>query len=76
MSLAHIYVGEKPVSVSNPLPTDPIGIPAHDAEVYTYVADGVETIVYKTGGVAGTTVATMTFAYADGKCTSRALALS
>lgn len=41
---------------------------AYDYKAYTYVAAGngageIETIVYKTGGAAGTTVATVTFTY-------------
>lgn len=43
-------------------------IPVHDFVALTYVAAGngageLETVVYKTGGVAGTTVATLTLAY-------------
>lgn len=43
-------------------------IPAHNYQAFTYVAAGngageVETIVYKTGGSGGTTVATKTYAY-------------
>lgn len=48
----------------------PVGfeISAHDYIAYTYVATGngageVETIVYKTGGSGGDTVATKTYAY-------------
>jgi phage-related minor tail protein len=51
-------------------------IPYYDAEVYTYTGEDVTTIVYKTGGIAGTTVATMTLIYSGGKCTSRAVVLS
>ena len=41
---------------------------AHDHKAYTYVVGGngdgqVETIVYKTGGSGGSTVATQTFTY-------------
>jgi hypothetical protein len=50
-------------------------IPHYDAEVYTYTGEDVTTIVYKTGGIAGTTVATMTLIYSGGKCTSRAVTL-
>ena len=43
-------------------------IPAYDYLALTYVASGngageVETVVYKTGGSGGTTVATLTLAY-------------
>lgn len=43
-------------------------IPAHDYVSLTYVASGngvgeIETVVYKTNGSSGTTVATLTLAY-------------
>jgi len=43
-------------------------IPDHDYIVLTYVSGGngdgeIETVVYKTGGSGGTTVATLTLAY-------------
>lgn len=43
-------------------------IPAHDYIVLTYVPSGngtgeIQTVVYKTGGASGTTVATLTLAY-------------
>ena len=43
-------------------------IPAYDYLALTYVAAGngageVETVIYKTGGVGGSTVATLTLAY-------------
>jgi len=43
-------------------------IPAHDYIALTYVAAGsgageIETVVYKSGGSGGTTVATLTLAY-------------
>lgn len=43
-------------------------IPAYDYLALTYVASGngageIETVVYKTGGSGGTTVATLTLAY-------------
>ena len=43
-------------------------IPAHDYFTLTYVASGngkgeIETVIYKTGGAGGTTVATLTLAY-------------
>jgi hypothetical protein len=56
--------------------SDGLSIPAHDAEVYGYTGEDLTTITYKTGGIAGTTVATMTLVYSVGKCTSRALVLS
>jgi hypothetical protein len=48
-------------------------IPDYDAEVYGYTGEDVTTITYKTGGIAGTTVATITLVYSNGKCTSRAV---
>jgi len=45
-----------------------LDIPAHDYIALTYVAAGngageIETVVYKTGGSGGSTVATLTLAY-------------
>ncbi|MEE8382234.1 MAG: hypothetical protein V3R78_10230 [Thermodesulfobacteriota bacterium] len=64
------------VSSASPLPVTDIQIanlvgfeiPAYDYIALTYVAAGngageVETVVYKTGGSGGTTVATLTLAY-------------
>lgn len=54
-----------PALISGRFPTiESFGIPAHDAKAYTYDGDGrVETIVFKSGGLAGSTVATLTLAY-------------
>jgi hypothetical protein len=38
---------------------------AYDAVVYTNTSGTVDTYVYKTGGVSGTTVATVTITYTD-----------
>lgn len=40
-------------------------IPAHDYVGFTYVGstNNIQTAVYKTGGAAGTTVATLTYTY-------------
>lgn len=50
-----------------------LAIPDHDAEVYGYTGSDLTTIVYKTGGVSGLTVATMTMVYSTGILQSRAL---
>jgi hypothetical protein len=54
----------------------PLGmqIPDHDAYVHTRDGDGkITATTYKTGGVAGTTVATMTFAWSGSNLMSAAL---
>ena len=59
------------VSPSKPLPvisSASFNIPQHDYIALTYVAAGsgvgeIETVVYKSGGSGGTTVATLTLAY-------------
>lgn len=60
-----------PVSPSAPLPvisTADFDIPKYDYIALTYVAAGngvgeIETAVYKTGGLSGSVVATLTLAY-------------
>lgn len=63
-----------PVSESNPMPvtggtggaagTVPgLEIPAHDYVELSYTGSNLTSIIYKTGGAAGTTVATLTLAY-------------
>ena len=49
-----------------------LNIPQHDAVAITYVGstNNIDTVTYKTGGTAGTTVAMLTFAYNGGTPTS------
>ena len=49
-------------------PTVPgLNIPKHDYVGMTYTGDDLTTVVYKTGGSGGTTVATVTMTYSAGK---------
>lgn len=41
----------------------PMAIPDHDYIALSYTGSNATTIVYKTGGASGTTVATLTLAY-------------
>jgi hypothetical protein len=45
-----------------------LNIPEHDHVALAYVGstNNIDTVTYKTGGAAGTTVATLTFAYNGG----------
>lgn len=47
-----------------------LDIPAHDYIALSYTGPDLTGVVYKTGGSGGTTVATLTLAYTDGKLTS------
>lgn len=57
-----------PVPVSGPIPG--LDIPAHDYIGMTYTGSDLTGVVYKSGGSAGDTVATLTLAYTDGNLTS------
>lgn len=57
-----------PVPVTGPIPG--LDIPAHDYIAMTYTGSDLTGVVYKTGGVDGTTVATLTLTYTDGNLTS------
>ena len=55
----------------NPIPTiQGLEIPAHDYIGLTYTGDNLTGVVYKDGGSGGTTVATLTLAYAGSQLTS------
>lgn len=45
------------------IPGSGLGIPAHDYISNTYTNGNLTGVVYKTGGAAGTTVATLTLTY-------------
>lgn len=47
-----------------------LDIPTHDYVGCSYTGSDLTGVVYKTGGSGGTTVATLTLAYTDGKLTS------
>lgn len=47
-----------------------LSIPEHDYVGLTYTGDNLTGVVYKTGGSAGTTVATLTLAYSGSILTS------
>lgn len=47
-----------------------LDIPTHDYVACSYTGSDLTGVVYKTGGSSGTTVATLTLAYTDGKLTS------
>lgn len=50
-----------PVSATVPVPG--WSIPTHDYRSFGYTSGNLTSVVYKTGGVGGTTVATLTLAY-------------
>jgi hypothetical protein len=55
----------------NPIPVvTGLEIPEHDYIALSYTGDDLTGVVYKTGGSGGTTVATLTLAYSDGKLAS------
>jgi hypothetical protein len=55
----------------NPIPTiDGLEIPAHDYIALSYTGENLTGVVYKDGGAGGTTVATLTLAYAGSQLTS------
>jgi hypothetical protein len=55
----------------NPLPVvEGLSIPEHDHIALSYTGEDITGVTYKTGGADGTTVATLTLAYSDGKLTS------
>lgn len=63
--------------VGNPVPVSGVvntltglEIPDHDYIALGYTGDDLTSVVYKTGGSSGTTVATLTLAYTDGNLTS------
>ncbi len=59
------------VAVSGTVPTiGSLGIPAHDYVSQSFTGDRLDSIVYKTGGSGGTTVATLTFGYTGDNLTS------
>jgi hypothetical protein len=59
------------VSVAGPLAvTSNLSIPAHDYVSLAYTGDNLTTVVFKTGGAGGTTVATLTLAYSGSTLTS------
>jgi len=47
-----------------------ISVPAHDYVALGYTGDNLTTVVYKTGGSGGTTVATLTLAYTGARLDS------
>lgn len=55
----------------NPIPVvTGLEIPEHDYISLSYTGSDLTGVVYKTGGSGGTTVATLTLAYSDGKLAS------
>lgn len=55
----------------NPIPTiEGLSIPEHDYISLGYTGSDLTTVVYKTGGSSGTTVATLTLAYTAGNLVS------
>ncbi len=55
----------------NPIPVvTGLEIPEHDYIALSYTGDDLTGVSYKTGGSGGTTVATLTLVYSDGKLTS------
>jgi hypothetical protein len=52
----------QPVSAAS-LPVPGLSIPPHNYIALTYTGDNLTSVVYKTGGSGGTTVATLTLAY-------------
>lgn len=55
----------------NPIPVvTGLEIPEHDYIALSYTGNDLTGVVYKTGGSGGTTVATLTLAYSDGKLAS------
>jgi len=60
-----------PTLVSSRLPTiGTMGIPAHDYVERSYTGDRLDSMVFKSGGSGGTTVATLTFGYTGDNLTS------
>lgn len=55
-----------PVPVTNFGESFSIGAYDYEAINYVGVTNNIDTLVYKTGGASGTTVATLTFEYAGG----------
>lgn len=55
------------ITNANPLPVSPSGfqIPSYDYIAATYPTSTTELYTYKTGGVSGTTVATLTLTFTD-----------
>jgi hypothetical protein len=55
----------------NPIPVvTGLEIPEHDYIALSYTGNDLTGVTYKTGGSGGTTVATLTLAYSDGKLAS------
>lgn len=55
---------------SHPTALPGLSIPTHDYVSMSYTGDNLTGVVYKTGGAAGTTVATLTLAYTGANLTS------
>lgn len=63
-----VYYGGQPVSGTNPLPVSQVGFLFginYDAIDVQQTSSTVETYVYKTGGISGTTVKTIVVTYTD-----------
>lgn len=60
-----------PTLISSRLPTiGTMGIPAHDYVERSYTGDRLDSMIFKSGGSGGTTVATLTFGYTGDNLTS------
>lgn len=62
-----LIANDQTVSGQHPLPVaQGLSLPAHDYVGLSYTGSDLTTVVFKTGGAAGTTVATLTLTYSGG----------
>lgn len=70
-SVVALKTGTTQVSATNPLPVaEGFQLDQYDYISLSYTGDNLTSVVYKTGGASGTTVATLTIAYSGSNITS------
>lgn len=64
------FIPKSPATEETLVKIPGLSVPIHDYIELAYSGDNLVTIIYKTGGSSGTTVATLTLAYSGDKITS------